>query len=81
MNQHCKHKVSFISGDESMLCDSEQKSFLAEVADWISQTALLQAVSELESKLKEIEKAKKKLDEESKQAKADFARKLCIGFA
>lgn len=77
--QLCKHKTSFIEGDDKMLYDISQKEILADIVSTIQASAIYDELSKISKRKIEIEKIQRKLKKELKDMKSDLALKLKTG--
>lgn len=77
--QLCKHKTSFIEGDDKMLFDISQKEILADVVSTIQASPIYDELSKFFKRKIEIEKIQRELKKELKDMKLDLASKLKTG--
>ena len=77
--QLCKHKISFIEGDDKMLHDISQKEILADIVSTIQASPVFGELSKIFKRKIEIEKIQRKLKKELKDMKLDLALKLKTG--
>jgi hypothetical protein len=80
LQQMCKHKLALINGDASMLFDARQSEDLAATRAWPEFSDLKARTGDYESKLKQIEAAKRQIAKEEKEIKAAFSKGLLHGF-
>lgn len=57
----CKHIVSLLAGDHSMLSDRSQQNQMNSVVDWSREHGILEQIGRITADEKEIEKMKRKL--------------------
>lgn len=77
--QLCKHKTSFIEGDNRMLFDISQKEILADIVSTIQVSPTYDELSKYFKRKIEIEKIQRELKKELKDMKLDLASKLKTG--
>jgi hypothetical protein len=77
--QLCKHKISFIEGDDKMLFDISQKEILADIVSTIQASPIYDELSRFFKRKIEIEKIQRELKKELKDMKFDLASKLKNG--
>lgn len=77
--QLCKHKTSFIEGDDKMLYDISQKEIFEDIVSTIKASPIVDEFSKFFKRKIEIEKIQRKLKQELKDMKSDLALKLKTG--
>nr|VFJ91420.1 MAG: hypothetical protein BECKH772A_GA0070896_100318 [Candidatus Kentron sp. H]VFJ92478.1 MAG: hypothetical protein BECKH772B_GA0070898_100309 [Candidatus Kentron sp. H]VFJ99249.1 MAG: hypothetical protein BECKH772C_GA0070978_100308 [Candidatus Kentron sp. H] len=65
--KYCKHKMAIVSADERILYDREQMDNFKKVTEWISKSGYPDLIEELRICEKELESAKKKVENQKEK--------------
>ncbi|CAN5913631.1 hypothetical protein BH11VER1_BH11VER1_28120 [soil metagenome] len=81
LQQLCKHKITLIKGDETMLFDGQQEKILRELQSLPQHTILLSKLTADEALLGSLEQQKAKLAAEEKAVKSRMSKLLARGIS